>query len=265
VKFKLISEYFINEYLLINKEPTLLQIKNEYLSKNQSILGHTFTDTELFFNAFTHKSFVHEVSSELVNNERLEFLGDSVLQMIVSEKLMQKFPELSEGELSKIRSAIVNEESLANIAKFYDLSRYLLLGKGELKTKGYERPSLVSNCFEAFLGAVFLDTNYNKVKELLLSLLDKYEKETKSDLFSPKILINHDAKSKLQEIIMNLYKEIPAYESVELTKKNSKEKYFQVKIKIKNQVLATEENLSKKKAMQILAQKTLTKELYKNL
>lgn len=240
-------------------------IKNEYFSIHKQFLGYSFKNTELIFKAFTHKSFVHEVSSELDNNERLEFLGDSVLQMVVSEKLYSKFPTLSEGELSKIRSAIVNEESLGKIAKFYEISQFLLVGKGELKTKGLERASLISNCFEAFLGAVLLDSNYDVAKKLLLKLFEQFEKETGLELFDPKILLNHDAKSKLQEIVMNLYKETPTYESTELQKKNSKEKYFQVKLKVKNQILGVEENLSKKKAMQILAQKTLVKELYKNL
>lgn len=265
MKSMLISDYFINEYLLLNKDISKNDILDNFLKSTPVILNYTFKNPELLLEAFTHKSFAHEITIELTNNEKLEFLGDSVLQMVISETIFKKYPELNEGQLSKLRSAIVNEETLAKLALFFKFEKTLLIGKGELKTKGYERPSLLANAFEAYLGAIFLDSDYQTSKAILLEAIDIYKKESKNDIFSLKISENHDAKSKLQEIVMELYKVNPEYESEELQKKNTKEKFFKVHFKIKDQVIASEENLSKKKAMQLLAQKILNNELYKNL
>lgn len=259
----LLSDYFINEYLVLNKSVDLDSLKSEYLTHIDSILNYSFKNTSLLVEAMTHKSFAHEVKFEMKNNEKLEFLGDSVLQIIISEKLFGDYSDLNEGQLSKLRSAIVNENTLAKLSHFFKINSFLLIGKGELKTKGFNRASLLSNAFEAILGAIYLDSDFNTVRKILLDLINEYEKKTGDKILNPESINSFDSKSKLQEIVMKLYKVTPIYESEELTKKNSKEKYFKVKLKIKDTVIATLENDSKKKAMQILAQETLKNELYK--
>lgn len=263
MKPELLSDYFINEYLLLNKTDQFLSFSNEFFKHVSTVLNYKFTDKNLLLTAMTHKSFAHEVKFDLPNNEKLEFLGDSVLQIIISEKLFTDFPDLNEGDLSKLRSAIVNENTLAKLGHFFNLNSILLIGKGELKTKGYNRASLLSNAFEATLGAIYLDSNIDTVKTILINSIEKYEKTAKDKIISIDMINDFDSKSKLQEVVMKLYKVTPCYESEELTKKNSKEKYFKVNLKIQDRLIATIENDSKKKAMQLLAQKTLKNELYK--
>jgi ribonuclease-3 len=263
MKQELLSDYFNNEYLLLNKSEDLNSFSNEFFKYVSTVLNYKFKNSNLLVLAMTHKSFAHEVKFEMENNEKLEFLGDSVLQIIISEKIFTDFPNLNEGQLSKLRSAIVNENTLAKLAHHFNLNATLLIGKGELKNKGYNRASLLSNAFEAVLGAIYLDSNITIVKDILINSIEKYEEATGDKIISIDKINDYDSKSKLQEIVMKLYKVTPTYESEELTKKNSKEKYFKVNLKIKNTIVATTENDSKKKAMQLLAQKTLKNELYK--
>src|SRR5690606_7587849 len=117
-----------------------------------------------FVNAITHRSFAHEVKFKCEHNEKLEFLGDSVLQLIISQKLYEMYPDLKEGVLSKLRSSIVNEASLFKLAKSLELDGLILLGRGEFNEEGYLKPSLLSNLFEAILGAVYLDSNLQKTE-----------------------------------------------------------------------------------------------------
>jgi ribonuclease-3 len=265
MKPELLSDYFINEYLLLNKSEDLVSFSNEYFKHISTVLNYKFSNTNLLITAMTHKSFAHEVKFEMPNNEKLEFLGDSVLQIIISEKIFKDFTDLNEGQLSKLRSAIVNENTLAKLAHFYNLNSTLLIGKGELKTKGYNRASLLSNAFEAVLGAIYLDSDLETVREVLITSIEKYESCSDDKIISKDMIDDYDSKSKLQEIVMKLYKVTPTYESEELTKKNSKEKYFKVNLRIQDTLVASTENDSKKKAMQILAQTTLKNELYKTL
>lgn len=120
-------------------------------------LGVRFRNAELLTRAFTHASYVHDVGGDLEDNERLEFLGDAVLELVVSHYLFRKEPPLSEGEMTKRRAAIVCEASLAALARMLDFPRYIRLGRGEELSGGRERPALLADVFEAFVGALFLD------------------------------------------------------------------------------------------------------------
>lgn len=248
----IVSDYFINEYFLIHKEYTYADLHDQFISRCSSIFNYTFKNNKLLFEAFTHKSFAHEVKVKINNNEKLEFLGDSVLQLVISDALIQKFEMLDEGSLSKLRSAIVNESTLAKIGHFYKLGNHILVGKGELKTKGFLRESLISDCFEAIIGAIYLDSNYENAKRVLLGLVDKYEKNTNDLIIDQSIILDFDAKSKLQEIVMAKFKQTPKYISEQVENDE-----FEVSIFIDEKKIGTTRNKSKKKAMQILAKNIL--------
>ncbi|GEL66307.1 ribonuclease III [Marinilactibacillus psychrotolerans] len=141
----------------------------EHVKKN---FGITFHDNELLIEAFTHSSYANDHRElTLKNLERLEFLGDAVLELTVSEYLYKKFPELPEGQLTRMRAAIVRAESLANLAKECELAQFLRLGKGEELMNGRKRPSLLCDVFEAFVGAIFLDQGMETVMDFLNRIL----------------------------------------------------------------------------------------------
>lgn len=248
---KIVSDYFIHEYFLIHKEYTKEELVCEFLKTITTIFNYQFNNVNLLFEAFTHKSFAHEVKIDLNNNEKLEFLGDSVLQLVISEEIYKRYEMLDEGSLSKLRSAIVNENTLAQIGNYYKLSHYLLVGKGEFKNKGHERPSLVSDAFEAIIGAIYLDSNYEKSKTILLNLIEKFELTNKK-IIDQSIILDFDAKSRLQEIVMAKFKTTPKYISAA-----TENDQFSITLMINEHNLGTLTHQSKKKAMQLLAKKVL--------
>lgn len=144
-------------------------------------INYKFNNQTLFETALTHSSFVNEQEYELSSNERLEFLGDAVLGMIIAEYFFQKYKNLREGYLSKYRSKIVSENSLFYIGKDLQLGEYIRLGQGEERSGGREKTSILSDCVEALIGAIYLDSNYENTRSIVLELfsamLDKVEKE----------------------------------------------------------------------------------------
>lgn len=128
-------------------------------------------DPELLVLALTHRSFAHEAGG-IPTNERLEFLGDTVLGLVVTEALYRRHPDLSEGELAKMRAATVSQRSLAAIARRLDLGRYVLLGKGELRTRGFDKDSILSDTVEALLGATYLSHGLEVARDLVHRLVD---------------------------------------------------------------------------------------------
>ena len=136
-------------------------------------LGHTFADRSLLDRALTHRSVSPEPGSNVAagDNEQLEFLGDAVLGMLVSEELLRAFPDWSEGQLSKSRARLVNESSLAATALQIDLGRYLRLGRGEEKTGGREKPALLADAFEAVVAAIYLDAGLEAARGFVLRAL----------------------------------------------------------------------------------------------
>ena len=126
------------------------------LTSLQKKIGYTFQDILLLNKALTHKSYVNENSESLKDNERFEFLGDSVLDLIVSGYMIKTFPDFAEGTLSKIRAAVVNESCLAELARQIDLGEYLLLGKGEASSGGREKNSLLANAYERMCSGLIL-------------------------------------------------------------------------------------------------------------
>ncbi|MFU0801284.1 MAG: ribonuclease III [Xylanivirga thermophila] len=138
----------------------------------QNDIGYLFNDPSLLDIALTHSSYANESKHKMQYNERLEFLGDSVLSIIISSYLYNKFPNLPEGSLTKMRAGIVSEPSLAQAARKIDLGKYLLLGNGEQRTGGRERDSILADAMEAVMGAVYLDGGIDKATLFILDILN---------------------------------------------------------------------------------------------
>jgi ribonuclease III len=170
----------------------------------ESGLGHHFQRPEHLHVAVTHRSF----SPEAPNNETLEFLGDAVLALAMADLLMRRFPAAREGDLSKLRAGLVNAETLAQKARGLDLGRWLRLGKGEEKSGGRDKESILAAVYEALLGAVYLDAGYEAARRLV-------ETHFSADLTSEAAAGLRDYKTRLQELTQRLFRATPVYQLVE--------------------------------------------------
>jgi ribonuclease-3 len=221
-------------------------------------LNYDFNNEKLLFQSFLHRSFIHETFNQMGSNERLEFLGDSVLGLYVSSKLFSLFPMMEEGKLSKLKSSIVNEVTLAKIARVLGLGSYILLGKGEIMANGYEKNSILADCFRALIGAIYIDGGHKSAYQSLDFIFNLFE-EKQTALFTCENLDFFDARTRLQEISVKKYKVLPIYDSLEI------DDGYQVSLSILNKKLGTIVGASKKKAKEALANKVLKEELYLNL
>ena len=177
---------------------------NRNLSELEGKIGYRFTDQEIFTRAMTHSSYVNEHRmNKLECNERLEFLGDSVLEVVSSDFLYHKYPEKPEGDLTKIRASIVCEPTLAYCAEAIGLGSYLLLGKGEEATGGRGRASIVSDAMEALIGAIYLDGGFANAKEFILRFI-------MNDIEHKQLFF--DSKTILQEMVQSMTDESLEYE-----------------------------------------------------
>jgi ribonuclease-3 len=221
-------------------------------------LSYQFKNTDMLEQALTHKSFVNESGRKhLVHNEKLEFLGDAVLDLILSEYLMEIYPTDDEGDLSKKRASLVNETILAQIAQALELSERLRLGKGEVLSNGKQKPRLLASAFEALLGAVFLDGGYESVRQVV--------RESYKNLLTqmnPTESFEQDYKTRLQEISQADLREMPAYE-VTGEEGPSHNPQFEVTLTLQAQVVSKGLGRSKKNAEQDAAKRAL--ELWKQL
>lgn len=167
-------------------------------------LGHTFKNQDLMLLALTHRSF----SSR--NNERLEFLGDAILNFVAGEALFERFPQAREGQLSRLRARLVKGETLALLARGFDLGDHLRLGSGELKSGGFRRESILADALEALIGAIYLDAGLETVRERVLDWLS-------GELDSLTLVdTNKDPKTRLQEFLQSRACELPRYEVVDI-------------------------------------------------
>lgn len=176
-------------------EPTTLQRK----------LGYSFTNESLLTRALTHRS--HNTS----NNERLEFLGDAILNFIIAEELFVRFPGAREGQLSRLRARLVRRQTLAEVAREFDLGDYLIMGTGELKSGGFERDSILSDAMEAIIGAIYSDSNLPTVRKALLEWF--YARLESISLEKSQ----KDSKSRLQELLQARQANLPEYVVIEVT------------------------------------------------
>lgn len=171
----------------------------------QDILNLKFKNPKLLEQAFLHRSYLNEVKLDMASNERLEFLGDSVLSLVISYHLYNLRESDTEGDLTNLRAHIVKTKSLAEASKKLGLGKYLLLSKGEMLSGGRNNPQLLANTYEALLGAIFLDQGFETAKRTIeQTLLPMFENELK--MGPPK-----DAKSNLQEIVQQRFKQSPSY------------------------------------------------------
>ncbi|MDH4127245.1 MAG: ribonuclease III [Spirochaetota bacterium] len=218
----------------------------------QRKLNINFNNISLLHNAFLHSSYVNENQSETEDNEKLELLGDSVLAFVVNEHLYKSFSECSEGELSRIKSIVVSEHTLAGIARKLDLNQYLLLGRGEKQSQGMNRQAILADTFEALLGAYNLDSGIHKVREFILPfIIEEIEKINKNEH-------QKDYKTKLQLYTQKEFKECPIYETISEAGPDH-EKTFLVQVLVNDKILGTGYGNSKKLAQQAAAKKAINK------
>lgn len=230
-----------------------MEKKIAYHRINQQ-LGYCFQDKSLIELALTHKSYANELSLENeYGNERLEFMGDAVLGTVISHIIMKKHPDYSEGELSKLRAAVVNKEALAGILKQLDLGRHILLGKGEEECSGHEKASILANVYEAIIAAVYFDGGYEPV----FKMIQTHFKDVLATVEKNGILLN-DYKSQLQEYCQKHLNTLPKY-IVENEEGPDHIKIFESSVYIRDVRYESGTGRNKKSAEQKAAQKTLTR------
>ncbi|MEO4047456.1 ribonuclease III [Pseudomonas sp. CAU 1711] len=177
---------------------------SQSLSRLERQLGHSFHNQELMLLALTHRSFAGR------NNERLEFLGDAILNFVAGEALYERFPQAREGQLSRLRARLVKGETLAVLARGFELGEYLRLGSGELKSGGFRRESILADALEALIGAIYLDAGMDVARERVLAwLAGELDGLTLVDT-------NKDPKTRLQEFLQSRAAELPRYEVVDI-------------------------------------------------
>lgn len=214
---------------------------NDY-SQLEKRLNYTFKDKQLIIEALTHKSY-----KKPYNNERLEFLGDAVLDLIVGEYLFNKFPNSNEGFLSKIRASLVNESGFTLLAQTIDLGSYIFLSPAEENNNGRKKPSLLSNAFEAIVGAIYLEGGLQAAKKIAVALLE--EAYPQIDLQS----LSKDYKTALQELTQATHGVTPSYELLSSCGPDHK-KEFEIAVILDNTTIATAKGKGKKEAQQKAAQ-----------
>lgn len=218
----------------------------------QEKLGYQFKDLDLLERALTHKSFQNE-NAEISkgHNERLEFLGDAVLDLVLSDLLMKRFPHLSEGDLSKIRASLVNETILAEMAREFGLDQILRLGRGEILTGGSAKPRLLASTIEALIGAYYLDAGFGQVFSWVENLF-----EPRVENLDLNLHFANDYKTRLQELFQEKHKVAPRYV---VTKEEGPDhqKTFYVEVRIEDRLLGTGCGRSKKLAEQDAARQIL--------
>jgi ribonuclease-3 len=220
------------------------------LQELQKKLHYDFGRIELLEHALTHSSCANEMGNGASHNERLEFLGDAALELSVSQELYARFPDVREGELTRMRAKLVSQSSLAVIAVETGVNLHLRLGKGEEAQGGRERPSLLCDAFEAVLGAVFLDGGYSAASAVVSALFEKKWPCVDSDERS------RDCKSLLQELTQRRYKERPVYTLVE-SHGPEHAKVFTVKAALPDGRMFFDNGPSLKRAEQLVAGKAL--------
>ncbi len=223
------------------------------LATLQQILGVSFNNLSLLEQALVHSSYINEnpdVAS--TSNERLEFLGDAVLGLIVAEKLYQDFSHLTEGEMTKLRAALVRQDTLARMARTIKLGDYLYLGKGEETSGGRRKPANLAATLEAIIAAIFLDQGSSTARDFILRLLDAELQKAVSQGTGV------DYKSELQELIQARERETPTYHIIEATGPDH-DKTFTVEVRLGETVLGRGSGKSKKIAETEAARSALEK------
>lgn len=224
---------------------------NGLLAELEAAIDHTFKDRRLLCQALTHRSYLNEVADRtLGDNERLEFFGDTVLDFFLSALLLERLPESREGELTRVRSSLVDEESLARIAVSIDLGKYLLLGRGEERSGGREKRSLLADAYEALLAAVYLDGGVRPARRLIRSHF--------GPLLAGKgcVPAGKDYKTEFQELAQAKWGQTPRY-TVTGSEGPDHDRFFAVAVMVGDDVIGTGSGRSKKEAAQAAARAAL--------
>lgn len=213
---------------------------NNPVSNFEKNIGVHFTTKAILETALTHRSYLNEHRNIPEHNERIEFLGDAVLELIVSDFLYQRYPDRPEGDLTSFRSALVKTDTLAQAARDLEIGEYIRLSKGEEESGGREKDYLLANAFEAVLGAIYLDKGYNTCKDFISrTLLPKIEQivEYRLDI---------DSKTKIQELAQSVYKTTPTYEVIK-EEGPDHNKTFTVAVKLDEKTIGRERVLANRK------------------
>ncbi len=214
------------------------------MTETERKIGYSFKDISLLKNALTHSSYANENHTR--NNERLEFLGDSVLSIIISENIFKRMRNVDEGDLSKFRATLVCEQSLAEVAKKIHLNELVFLGRGEERTGGRTRPSVISDAFEAVLAAIYLDSGFETARDWLIPLMeDRIEAVLDGKLY-------RDYKTTLQEIVQRDGRGSVTYQTIRESGKEH-DRRFTVQVIINGKGANTASGHSKKEAEQAAA------------
>ena len=220
--------------------------REKQLQELERKIGVSFLSKSLLNQSLTHSSYAYETKEKIHNNERLEFLGDAVLKLVISEYLFHKFPERQEGDLTKIRASVISDVTLASVAKEMKLGSYILLGENEKRTGGANRKSNLANVFEGLLGAIYLDGGIGRSREMalrfLISEIDKVSKEG----------YIRDFKSALQEHVQKKGWGLPNYSVLKETGPKHK-RIFWTDVSVRNRIMGTGKGLNKKESEQAAA------------
>ena len=220
------------------------------LSDIQQRISHTFKDGELLERALTHKSYANE-NRVPYHNERMEFLGDAVLSLVISEYLMKACPDSTEGDLSRLRAAVVSEPALAAVSREIGLGSYLLLGRGEDQTGGRNKDSLLADCLEALIASIYLDAGKDAAEAFVIRFFESVIKTCSAGG-------SLDYKTGLQELCQERLKQLPEYRTISETGPDH-QKQFEIEVWIKGQLSGRGTGKSKKEAEQRAAREALEK------
>lgn len=220
------------------------------LEELEQKIGYHFSDCRIFLQALTHRSYSQEVIPPEEDNERLEFLGDAVLQLIVTKRLWTELVQENEGILTRRRSEKVSGRALAKVARTMGLAAFLRLGKGELKTGGRQKPSILAGSLEAIVGAIYLDAGYERCAGVVESWLWRMTEDGEDDI------IANDYKSNLQQVLQQTSKRLPVYHVLsEIGPEHNK--IFKVEVRHGGRVLGTGQGRNKKEAEQAAARQSI--------
>lgn len=216
-------------------------VKKMEINELEKKLNITFNNKKLLINALTHRSYLNENDDVKENNERLEFLGDAVLELIISDHLYRAYPDRAEGDLTSFRSALVRTESLAQASRELDYGKHLRLAKGEEESGGRDKDYILANTFEAILGAIYLDKGYQECRGLVeRTLIKRIENIVEKRL-------DIDSKTKIQEIAQARFKLTPTYEVIK-EKGPDHDKEFITTIRLGKRIIGKGKGSSKQRA-----------------
>jgi ribonuclease-3 len=222
------------------------------LQELENLISYEFKDKALLLRALTHRSYLNESHEEAEHNERLEFLGDAVLELAITKHLFSNYPNSPEGDLTSFRAAVVRTESLAETAMELNLGKYIQMSKGEEATGGRTRPYILANTVEALLGAIYLDSGYDAAQ----NLINRFLAPKLDNIVANRLDI--DPKSKLQELSQEKYKFTPFYEVMK-EEGPDHERVFTVRAIVNDKEFGIGEGRSKQDAEQAAARDALSK------